>query len=140
MCTFAHGYVCFLVNCKDNQKRADTNTSASPNLLMGLQCLADSNKNKCRNHTHNTANSHLNYLYVPAAWRTLCHVRLQPHGYTSPATLGFAKGKGVRGSTISPLRATLFISCLTARSTFPQETRKAAAFPVAKQIDFASWT
>ena len=32
-----------LVNCKDNQKRADTNTSASPNLLMGLQCLADSN-------------------------------------------------------------------------------------------------
>ena len=43
MCTFAHGYVCFLVNCKDNQKRADTNTSASPNLLMGLQCLADSN-------------------------------------------------------------------------------------------------
>ena len=44
MCTFAHGYVCFLVNCKDNQKRADTNTSASPNLLMGLQCLADSNR------------------------------------------------------------------------------------------------
>ena len=47
MCTFAHGYVCFLVNCKDNQKRADTNTSASPNLLMGLQCLADSNIHKC---------------------------------------------------------------------------------------------
>ncbi|MBQ3804553.1 MAG: hypothetical protein II844_01945, partial [Prevotella sp.] len=46
MCTFAHGYVCFLVNCKDNQKRADTNTSASPNLLMGLQCLADSNSVK----------------------------------------------------------------------------------------------